>query len=109
ASANRTPAVHELRFGNEDLIDRAVPALVLPLVDEPTIPDPPPELLRSRRMARFGRPNEVVVRNIQCREEVDKFLRRLIGEKLCRETGFLGRSLDLLAVLVRPRQKEHLV
>ena len=60
-AAGRTAAVHELRFGDEHLVDRAIPAFVLALVDEPALPHTAPQLLRRAEVPRLGRPDEVVV------------------------------------------------
>ena len=44
-STDGTPAILQLRIGNEDLVDRAVPAFVLAFVDESAIPHQPPQRL----------------------------------------------------------------
>src|SRR6476659_11431965 len=70
AAADRTMPLDELCFRNEHLIDRAVPAFVLSLVDVAAIAHAPPQGLRGRLVTRFGGANEVVVRDIQHRPDV---------------------------------------
>ena len=109
AAANLTASVDQLSIGHEDLVDGAVPPFVLALVDVPAIADPPPQRLRGRIVPRFGRPDEIVVGNIQQRGEVPELFRHLVGERLRRQTGPGRGALYLLAVLVRAGQEEDVV
>src|SRR5262249_3075087 len=55
AAAGRTSAVDQLRFWNEDLIDRAVPAFVIALVKVSIPCDLPPDLLGRTNVPRLRR------------------------------------------------------
>ena len=106
--AHRTPAVLELGVRDVDFVNRAVPAFVVALVNEAPIAHMPPERLGRRVMPWFGRPDEIVVRNVQEPGKVAKLLGDAVGERLRRHTGLGGGSFDFLAVLVGAGQKEHI-
>ena len=57
----------------------------------------------------LGRPDEIVVGDVQHRQNVAELLCRPIGEHRRRQTSLLRRSLDLLAVLIRAGQEEDVV
>src|SRR5262245_10621726 len=65
APTRRTLAVDELRFRDKDLVDRAVPAFVLALVDVAVALHAAPDLLRCLVVPRLRGTNEVVVRDLQ--------------------------------------------
>src|SRR6185436_10090363 len=65
AAGGTAPSVEQLRFGNEKLVDRAVPALVRGLVEISAVGNPLPDRLCGTLVAFFGGAYEVVVRDIQ--------------------------------------------
>ena len=85
-AAGRTAAsVEQLRFRHEQLVDGAVPAFVAGLVEVAAIAHPPPDRLRRALVPRFGRADEVVVRDVQDAEQLAVFRGDAIGEHLrCR-------------------------
>src|ERR1700730_2988052 len=88
-AANETTPVHKLVVRTEDLILRAIPAFVLVLVDVTAVPDPAPQLLRRRVVALFGRSNEIVVRDVQRRQQIPELLSDAIGKVPCGHSGLL--------------------
>ena len=108
-AAGRALPVDQLRLGNEDLVDRAIPAFVVPLVDVAVGRHAAPQLLRRTVMSRLRRPDEIVVRDIQVPAHLTEARRDLLGKDLRLEPGFLCGALHFLTVLVGSRQKEHVV
>src|SRR4029434_2340273 len=109
APAGRTLAVSKLRFRNEDFIDGAVPPLVLALVDVALRGNTIPQLLRRTVMTRFGRPDEIVVRDVEITAHLAERRRDLVRKRARRHSSLLGGSLDLLSVFVGAREKEDVV
>src|SRR5204862_1886927 len=104
-AARRTFPIDQLRFRNKDLIDRAVPPLVIPLVDVAVGGDAAPELLRGTMVARLGGPDEIVVRDVQVAAHLTKRARHLLGKYLSLQSGLLCGAFHLLSVFVRSGQK----
>ncbi len=60
-------------------------------------------------MARLGRPDEIIVRDLELFPEVPEADDDLVGELDGRQAARGGRFLHLLAVLVRPGQEEDVI
>ena len=66
------------------------------------------QLLHAADMTRLRRPNEIVVRNPQPVPQSAKLSRNLCRKLFRRAPGSFSAALNLLPVLVRPRQKPSL-
>src|SRR4030095_10788836 len=104
-----TFALNELALGYEDLVDGAVPAFVVAFVDIAVDGDAAPEFLRGPMMARLGRPDEIVVRDVQISTHLSKAGCHLFGENFRFHSSLPRRAFDLLTVFIRSRQKEHVI
>ena len=82
------------------LIGHAVLASVRAFVDESAIAESGEKLLHSTLVAGLGGADEVVVGEAEPIPEGTEFGSDFVGEKLWREPGEFGGSLDLLAMLV---------
>mmetsp|Transcript_19789 Transcript_19789/g.31058 ORF Transcript_19789/g.31058 Transcript_19789/m.31058 type:complete len:345 (-) Transcript_19789:242-1276(-) len=98
-----------LHVRHEGLLLHVVPALVLPQVDVPRLGALAPELAAHLLVGGVGGADVVVVRDlqalVQCLEAVDVLVAQLDGG----DAQPLGRARNLLPVLVRARQEEHLL
>ena len=101
--------VDELALGVERLVAHRVPPLVLAEVDVAAVEQLAPQRLRRRRVPALGRPDELVAREVVHGEQRAEGVGDAVGERLRRLARRLRRLLHLLAVLVRPRQEEHVV
>mmetsp|Transcript_37478 Transcript_37478/g.98466 ORF Transcript_37478/g.98466 Transcript_37478/m.98466 type:complete len:306 (-) Transcript_37478:108-1025(-) len=108
-STGRRLAVDELRLRVEGLIAHRVPALVRVEVDVARREQLQPQRLRRRLVRRVRRPDELIRREAVRRDEFPERVRHSVREGLRRLAGGVGRLLDLLAMLVRPREEVHLV
>src|SRR5258705_3949698 len=60
-------------------------------------------------MARLRRADEIVVRDVQVAAHLAEAAGDLLRKDLRLQAGLLRRAFDFLTVLIRPRQKEHVV
>ena len=109
APAVRAFAVLELRFRPEGLAGRTIPSFIFAFIDGAFLIQSAEYFLYSAHMIRICRTDKAVVADIQklpkalepCNNFVDIFLR---GYPRFRRFEF-----DLLAVLIRARQKHHVI
>src|SRR3982751_486210 len=104
-------AVDDLAVALEELTADAVPALVRLLVKiiRVLFVNALDERLHAALVTRFGGANEPVVRDAEPAPRRFERCRDSIDERLGRDTFFIGRLFDLLAMLVHPHEKMHLV
>src|SRR5690606_28699873 len=99
--------VHQLPLGPEGFAGGAVPPLVLAEIDVSLIHQALEDLLGHPLVPLLGRPDEVVVGDVQAIPELADARHDFIDELLGRLARFLGLALDLLAVLVGSGQIHH--
>ena len=95
--------------GQELLLAGGVPVGLLPLVDQALVEELLQELLDDLLVARLGRADVIVVRDVQVTEHALKDRGDLIDEHLGFDAALEGGLLDFLAVLVQTGEEVHLV
>ena len=108
-AVHRALAVDQLVLGVVVLAGHAVEARVEAQLDEAVVVDPLQELLHHLVVPRLGRPDEVVVRDVERPPRLDEALRRAVRPLLGRRVVGLGRLDDLGPVLVRAGHEPHVV
>ena len=98
-----------LGIGPEGLAGRAVPALVLGLVDIALIVQRLKDLLYGPLMIVVGRADEFIVGDVHDPPQILEVGNQTVHKGLRRHAGGFGAVLDLLAVLVRSGQEEHVL
>ncbi len=107
-AVQRALPVHQVLVLLERLAADAVPSLVEPLVDVTLRGDQAHQLLDRRLVARLGRPDEVVVGDV---EEIPGLAEHALHPVAVRqriEPFFPGLAIDVLGVLVVPHDEEGL-
>src|SRR5207249_8698205 len=105
----RTRAVDEVLLLLERLAPFAVPALVRALVDVAGLVDPPRDLGHAGLVARFGRADEVVERDIQLAPGARELLFHLVAVRQRRQPLLDRGAIHVLRVLVVPHQEPRVV
>ena len=105
---NRARPVHEVLLLLEGLARHAIPAFVVPLVDVARGAHPADERLDARAVARLGRADEVVERDVQRLPDVEELLRHAVavGERILSKLARLPKHI--LGVLVVPHDEMRL-
>ena len=98
-------AVDELAFVVESLVAHRIPPGKAAEIDFATARQFLPQGLDGARVARLGRADEFVLRDVQQPRDIAKPRRVAVGEFLRRDTGQSGGLRDLLTVFVGPGQE----
>ncbi len=99
----------QLRLVVEGFVAHRVPALVMAQVNLPRRLQPFPQLGAGDFVPVLGGADEVVERGAHFQRHVTKIRRHLVREGLRIEPGIRGGAFDLLPVLVRAGEEEHVV
>ena len=94
--------------GEELFLAGGVPVGLLAFIDQALIEERLQELLHDLLVARFGRPDIVVVGDVQVAEHALEDRGDLVDEDLGFDAALEGGLLDLLAMFVQSGQEVHL-
>ena len=108
-AAIRTAAIFELKLRPEGLTGRAIPALILTLVNIALIMKFAEDLLYGLHMALVRRADKVRVINIHQLPELLDAIYDVIDIFLRRHAGVARLALDLLTMLIRSSQEENII
>ncbi len=109
AAAVRASAVFQLRLSPEGLAGRAVPALVLALIDVAAVVKLLKYFLHGLHVVIVRRADKLVVGDVEQFPQVLELLRDPVHIVLGGDARLFGVLLDFLTMLVRPGQKHHVV
>src|SRR5713101_4849690 len=98
-----------LRVRVKLLARRAVPTFVLPAIDVACLIQPLKQRGDYRLMARLGRPDEIVIRDVQKSPQLFELGGHPIAPLLRRHAVLPRHALDVHAVFIGARQKEDVV
>ena len=102
-------AVNQLRFRPERLTGRTVHAFIISFIDISLIVQLAEDLLHLFLMIVVRGTNELVIRSVQRIADPADFASHIVYKLLRRHALLLRFQLDLLAVLIRSRLKEHII
>ena len=99
--------VHDLRFGEEGFTGSAIPALVISLINIALIVKTGEDLAYGLHVIVVGGADKAVVGGVHLIPHALDLACHAVHVKLGGDARFLGKVLDLLAVLVRAGAEEH--